>query len=110
MLCGSHVLVDLRDISLRVDEEALPPRDAEREIHAVALDDLAVRVREERKGEAVLLRELLLRFDGVLRDADDGDVFRVLRAFVTEGTCFDRSPGGVGFRIEEEDDTFPLQP
>jgi hypothetical protein len=109
VLRGRDGLVDLRDLPLRVDQEGLPLRDAEREADAVERDDVAVLVREEAKRQLVLLCELLLCLDGVFRDAEDDDIPRELRAFVTEGLGFDRSTGGVGLREKVEDDALALE-
>ena len=109
VLRGRDGLVDLRDLPLRVDQERLPLRDAEREVDAVALDDLAVLVCEEAEGQPVLLCEFLLYRDGILRHAENDDVFRELRAFVTEGLRLDRSTGRVGLREEVEDDALACE-
>src|SRR4030095_15800144 len=70
-------------LPLRVDQERIALRQLRRAEgglqHAVLLRDLLVGVREDREGQAVLLRERLVRLDVVDADAED------LRAGVAEG-------------------------
>ena len=69
-----------------------------------AVDELHVGVGEEVVGEVVLVFELLLVFDGVAGDAEDGDA-GLLEFFegVAEAAGLDGAAGGVGARVEEED-------
>jgi len=72
---------------------------------AVSEADLALRVAEEREGEAELLGELGVVFDRVEGDAEDLGVLRfVLLLQVPEPGTFQRSARGVGLREEPEHD------
>jgi hypothetical protein len=72
---------------------------------AVGQADLALGVAEQREREVVLLRELRVGLFVVEGDAEDLRVLLlVLRGEVPEPGTLGRSPGGVGLRIEPEDD------
>ena len=71
----------------------------------VAVDEQHVGVGEEIVGKIVFVLELLLILDGVARDAQDDDagLLKLLEG-VAEAAGFDGAAGGVGARVEEEDD------
>ena len=72
---------------------------------AEAVADGLVGVGQERVLQVVLFCELLLRFHGVARDAEDDDSrFLQLGEVVSEAAGFDGATGRVGLGIEEEDD------
>ena len=78
-------------------------------VHVFGLDDaegvtdLLVFVGEQRVLEAELVREFLLRFDGVARDAEHGGTgsLEVVDG-VAKRACFNGAAGRVGAGIEEE--------
>jgi hypothetical protein len=77
---------------------------------AVGDRELAVGVAEEREGEVELLGEAGVVGLGVEANAEDLGVARlVLVGEVPEPGTFGRSPGGVGLRIEPEDDLLPAE-
>ncbi len=62
-----------------------------------------VAVREEQKGQAVLFGELAVLFRGVVRDPEDLDAQRLeIVPAVTQLVGLQRSTGGVGLGIEEQ--------
>jgi hypothetical protein len=68
-------------------------------------DELVSGVAEEWEIEILLSLEGGLGFDGIGAEAEDGDVELVEVFFcVTKLGRFDGSTGGVGFRVEEEED------
>ena len=72
---------------------------------AVRDADRFLGVAEEREGEVELLGEAAVLFDAVEADADDLRVLRlVFDVEVPEPGTLTRSTGGVGLRIEPEDD------
>jgi hypothetical protein len=111
---GLHVLEDVGDLALRADQEG-GTGDAHHllAIHVLLLDDAElvgdglVLVGEESVRQFVLVLELLLGGRCVGRDAEYGDAgpgeFCVC---VAEPARFYGSTGGIGFRIEEEDNRF----
>ena len=111
---GLYVLEDVGDLAVRADEEG-GPGDAHHlfAIHVLLLDDAElvgnglVLVGEEGVGQLVLVLELLLGGGCVGGDADYGDPGPgKLAVCVAEPARFYGSTGGIGFRIEEEDDRF----
>lgn len=63
------------------------------------------RVAEQREVEVELLRERPVRLGGIEADPEDLNVLvRVLLDLVAEPATFLRSPRGVGFRVEPEND------
>ncbi|HEX8953987.1 MAG TPA: hypothetical protein VF945_19160 [Polyangia bacterium] len=91
-------------------------RDARRRLRAgvvrraVGDADLLVGVAQERKVEAVLLRELPIRFDRIEADAEDLNVVLAeLLGSITEPLAFDRSTRGVGHRVEPQQHALAAQ-
>lgn len=72
------------------------------------LDDIAFRVGDELEGEFVFLLEGLLGFGFVHADAEDGDAFGLqFVPVVAEGAGLFGAAGGIGFRVEvDEDEAF----
>jgi hypothetical protein len=109
---GVDFAVRLGDHAVLVDDV----RDAARVLvgirvgGAVREAEVTVRVAEQRKGEAVLFGEALVRFPGVETDAEDPRVFLlVLAVEVPEPGTFARSARCVGLRIKPEHDLFAAQ-
>ena len=107
-----HLRVRLGHLPLLVDQV----RDAPRVLvfrglgGAVREADLALGVAEQREGEVVLLREAGVGFLVIEADAEDFGVLRfVLLVEVPEPGTFARSAGGVGLRVEPEDDFLAAQ-
>lgn len=107
-----YFLVDVFDLAVGSDDERRP-RDALNDlpVHVLVLDDTVrfahflVGVTQEREGQVVVLLELLLRFDGILADTDDGGLLPFeCGDFIPEIASFDRSARRVGFGIEEQHD------
>jgi hypothetical protein len=110
--CGIHLRVRLIDPSVLVDHV----RDAARVLvfrrvcRSVREADLALGVAQQREGEVELLRERGVRFLVIEADAEDLRVLCfVLRREVPEPGTFPRSTGGVGLRVEPEDDFLSAQ-
>ena len=109
-----NVLEDVGDFALRADQER-SPGDAHHllAIHVLLFDhtelvsDGLVLVGEKRVRQFVLVLEFLLSGRCVGRDAEYGNAGPgELSICVAEPARFYGSTGGIGFRIEEEDDRF----
>jgi hypothetical protein len=73
-------------------------------------DGLVGRIGEQGKIQLVLCFEGSLRFDGIGAHAEDGHTVLVeLLLCVTKLGRFDRSTGGVGFGVEEEEEALALE-
>ena len=106
-----HVLENVRDLSVRPDQEC-GTGDTQHflAVHVLFLDhaelvgDCLVLISQQRIGQLVLVLELLLGGRCIGRDSEYGDSgpgqFAVC---VAEPARFDGSTGGIGFRIEEQD-------
>ena len=109
-----HVLEDVRNLALGSDQEG-STGDAHHllAVHVLLLDDAELvgdrllLVGEERVRQFVLILEFLLGGRRVGRDAKHGNAGSgELCICVAEPARFYGSTGGVGFRIEEQDDRF----
>ncbi len=103
--------VRLRDLSVRPDDVGDPARELRLRVFArsVRHADVALHVAEERERKVELLREagvLLDRVEGGPQDL--GVLLLEFRVEVAEPATLGRSTGGVGLRIEPEDDVLPL--
>ena len=117
MLFDIHLIKNLCDLSILVDQKRLPVgAHVLLSVHAlldpdpVFIDDLLVVVSDKIELQSVLRSEFLMRLYVIDRDAKELDI--VLIEFVvriTERACFLGSARGVVFRIKEQDDTLSLE-
>ena len=104
--------MDLLDAPLRVDQvcNALRVLVGNRPGSAVCETEVPVTVGDEWEGEPLLVGEGAARVGGVEADADDlGAELPVFLVSVPEPETLGRSPGGVGFREEPQDDPLASQ-
>ena len=107
MIRRLHLRVDLRDVSLFVDQIGDALRVAGGGVRACAVRETErpLGIAEQREREVELLRERRVRRFVIEARAEDRDVLvRELLGSVTEPVALDRSTGGVGLRIKPQQD------
>jgi len=102
--------VRLRDLSLGIDDVGDPAGVLGLRVvgRAIRDPDLALHVAEKRERILELLRKCGVVLDRVERGAEDlGVLLLEFRVEVAEPATLERSTGGIGLRIEPEDDVLP---
>ena len=111
MFVGLHLGQDGFDLAVAADDEGAA-LDAHVDLsihvflhpHAVGLDDVAVVIAEQGKGQVVLFDELLVALDRVEADAEDLCLGGDFLPGIPQVTGLGGAAGGVVFRIEIEHD------